>query len=74
MLRKNGFQVNGERYEKNTTGKAITYPHAEAGGAGVRGVRAGRCFDHRHYADPAQARQEPLRPGGAALQRGAGAG
>ena len=31
----------------------------------MRGVRAGRCFDHRHYADPAQAQpsSEVLVPG-----------
>ena len=69
-----GNEMNGERYEKYTTGKAIAYSYAEAGCAGVQCVRAGSHSDHCHYPDAAQARQDPCGPGGTALQRGAGAG
>lgn len=58
-----GNEMNGERYEKYTTGKASAYSYAEAGCAGVQCVRAGSHSDHCHYHDAAQARQEPCGPG-----------
>ena len=58
-----GNEVNGEKYEKYTTGKAIAYSYAEAGCAGVQCVRAGDHSDHCHYHDAAQARQDPCSPG-----------